>query len=82
MRRESPYTNQNYGFKSAVLCPPCGHGRRLMAETFDTFLIIRAPGRLIEQLDTAAALRMIDRSDYVPAFLPAGITWEALPPTA
>ena len=53
-----------------------------MAETFDTFLIIRAPGRLIEQLDTAAALRMIDRSDYGPAFLPAGITWEALPPTA
>jgi hypothetical protein len=36
-----------------------------MAIEFDKFLQIRAPGRLLEQLDTAAALRMIDRSDYV-----------------
>jgi len=33
--------------------------------TFDKFLQIRAPGQLIEQLDEAAALFMIDRSDFV-----------------
>jgi hypothetical protein len=37
----------------------------MTASQFDKFLQVRAPGRLIEQLDTAAALRGLARSDYV-----------------
>lgn len=40
-----------------------------MAETFDRLLQIRAPGRLIEQLDAAASRRMIDRSAFVRSAL-------------
>ena len=36
-----------------------------MTEAFDKFLQVRAPGKLLEQLDEAAARLMIDRSDFV-----------------